>query len=496
MRLNLTLSQKAIILVAVPLAFELAFVSVLDSLRLQVEQEEKQQVHARDIYRHVDRLLRNVMDRAQESIVFSICKSLGVEDKAAEHRIEELAKNTNEEAAAVRKFTASDPGERRSFAACESLQAELSLAWKNTAIAMNDGDRLAALREFKRGRVLGHKLFDQCDRISAIEHDVEAKELDAEVKHRDQTDLLIKCAVVFNVLLAVALAAYFNVGTTRRLNILMGNIVRLAGNEKLQAPLQGQDEIARLDRTFHEMADAKHEMEEMKQEFITMISHDLRSPLTSVQTFLDLLETGICGELNEKGKTKLQSADRNVQRLLDLIRDLLDLERFESGIIIVDKTEVDVRAVVDRSVDAVKLQAEQLGIEIETSVPDVKIFADQGRLSQVLVNLLSNALKFSPSGSKVTITGRPELTWLELRIKDQGRGISEEDQARIFERFHQVKEEDADIKRGTGLGLPICQAIIEQHGGTISVESEKGKGSTFLLRLPSGSTAPTVAPAG
>ena len=122
----------------------------------------------------------------------------------------------------------------------------------------------------------------------------------------------------------------------------------------------------------------KHAVEQMRQEFIAMISHDLRSPLTSVQTFLDLLESGICGELNEKGKRKLLSADRNIERLLDLIRDLLDLERFKSGILIVDKTEVSLPAVIDRSVDAIRLQAEHLGIEIKVAVPDAR--ADSCRM--------------------------------------------------------------------------------------------------------------------
>jgi signal transduction histidine kinase len=217
-----------------------------------------------------------------------------------------------------------------------------------------------------------------------------------------------------------------------------------------------------------------------------MVSHDLRSPLTSVQTFLELLDSGLCGTLTEKGKKKLDSANRNVERLINLVRDLLDLERSKSGVLIVNWTETSLPILIDRSVDAIKMQAEQLGIEIKSELPDVRIRADGDRLVQAVVNLLTNSLKFSPGGSTITITAKTDNEWVEVRITDQGRGIPAADQGRIFERFQQVQESDANYKGGTGLGLPICKAIIEQHGGAIGVESEPGKGSTFWFRLPFG----------
>jgi PAS domain S-box-containing protein len=599
MRLNLTLFQKALVLIAVPLAFQLVFVFILGALRRQVEQEKMQQVHAREIYRHLDRMLRNVMDHSMESIVSSVSKSVGFEDKEAENRQAMLTKSIHDETAEVSKFVAGNEDERKAFAECDDLQQQLSASWDQTKSLMDSGNRLGALRAFRNTQILAQQMLKQCDRLSAAEHSVESTQLEAEVKHRDQIELLIKSAVLLNILLAVALAVFFNIGTARRLNILMDNIVRLGADVSLNPPLLGDDEIARLDQTFHNMAEAlalaarqeraiidkttdvicslnpagkftrvspaasqawgynpadllgrnhldliaaadkeramsamddikaglreepietrvirrdgrvvdtmwsarwsqedqtifcvahditaRKQLEQMRQEFITMVSHDLRSPLTSVQTFLDLLETGICGDLNDKGKQKLRSVNQNVERLIDLIRDLLDLERFKSGIPIIDATDVSLSSVIDRSVEAIKLQSEHLGIEIKVEAPDVQIHADAERLIQAIVNLLSNSLKFSPKGSTILISGKTDNDWVELRVTDQGRGISVKDQARIFERFQQVKEEDADFKRGTGLGLPICKAIIEQHGGEIGVESEKGKGSCFWLRLP------------
>jgi PAS domain S-box-containing protein len=228
----------------------------------------------------------------------------------------------------------------------------------------------------------------------------------------------------------------------------------------------------------------KNAIEKMRQEFMAMVSHDLRSPLTSVQTFLDLLEAGICGELNEKGKLKLRSANRNIERLVDLIRDLLDLERFKSGILIVNAVRVPISRIIERSIDTVRLQAEKLNIRIETDVADIHVLADEDRMVQAVVNLLSNSIKFSSSNTAIAVKLKADIDWAEVQIHDQGRGISAEDQARIFERFQQVKDVDADLNMGTGLGLPICKAIIEQHGGSIGVRSEKGKGSCFWFRLP------------
>jgi len=741
MRLNLSLFQKALILIAVPLAFQLVFVYILVTLRQQVEQEEIRQVHAREIYRHLDRMLRNVMDRSMESIIASITRTAGFEDKEVQKRLDMLSVSTHEESDAIKRFVASNEEERKAFAECDELQQQLTAAWDTSKQLFEDGNKMGALRAFRHTKLLGQKLLNQCDLLSAAEHSAEATQLEAEGKHRDQIELLIKSAVVLNILLALAVASIFNIGITRRLNVLMDNIVRLGGNVPLNPTLVGDDEIAKIDHTFHDMAEAlalatrqeraiidkamdvicslsssgkftrvspaareawgydpadligrnyldliaeadkqrainamrdirsgireepietqvirtdkrevdtmwsarwsqedqtffciahditarkqtekilqeaearvrliveslpiglliidsdgliefsnpfvrqmfgrstteldgqqvgilfhsdnppknskdsskssskdsstkdaidefnkelflraqagtwelagikyggtafpaevslteftattgprflvviadvsqRQAVERVRQEFVSMVSHDLRSPLTSIQTFLDLLESGICGELNEKGQRKLSSANRNIDRLIGLIHDLLDLERIKSGNLIVNAKDVSLNSLVETSVEAIKLQSEDLGIEIKVEVPDVQVKADGDRLVQAIINLLSNSLKFSPKGSAIVITGKADSDWAELRIADQGRGISAEDQARIFERFQQVKEDDADSKRGTGLGLPICKAIIEQHGGSIGVESEKGKGSCFWLRLP------------
>jgi PAS domain S-box-containing protein len=233
----------------------------------------------------------------------------------------------------------------------------------------------------------------------------------------------------------------------------------------------------------HDITERK-KLERMKQEFVAMISHDLRTPLTSVRGFLSMLEKGVYGQLNDVGGQRTTAAERNVARLISLINDLLDIEKLESGTLDINPEVMDLSDVVARTVDAVKVYAEQHNVKLKADRMPYEIFADGDRLVQVLVNLVSNAVKFSPPESTVEIAAGEVGDYLEVKVIDQGRGVPEKFRQTIFDRFRQVEAADATKKGGTGLGLAICKAIVEQHGGTIGVDSEEGKGSTFWFRIP------------
>jgi len=228
----------------------------------------------------------------------------------------------------------------------------------------------------------------------------------------------------------------------------------------------------------------RQEVDRLRQEFMSMVGHDLRAPLTSVRGFLDLLDANICGELNEKGKKKLKAADAAMDNLLTLIKDLLDIERSRAGMLTLDKKPLLFNDLVERAIESIRIQADSLNITILTNMPYSKVNVDGDRMVQTMVNFLSNALKFSPFGSTIFISARTQGEWFEVRVRDQGRGIPEGFQDKIFDRFQQVKASDASTAGGSGLGLAICKAIVEQHGGTIGAESKEGQGSTFWFRVP------------
>lgn len=230
---------------------------------------------------------------------------------------------------------------------------------------------------------------------------------------------------------------------------------------------------------------ARHEIERMKQEFVSMVSHDLRTPLTSIRGTITLVQNQACGPVAEEARQMLEEADSELDRLTKLITDLLDIAKIESGKLHVEIEEAEIRPVVRRSVAAVARLAQSRGIQItDRSKSDVYVLADTERIIQVLVNLLSNAIKFSADGGTIEIETEKVEQLVETRIIDHGRGVPKSQQIAIFERFHQVEKDDAKAKGGTGLGLPICKSIVEQHGGTIGVRSDGQTGSTFYFTLP------------
>lgn len=227
------------------------------------------------------------------------------------------------------------------------------------------------------------------------------------------------------------------------------------------------------------------ELERLKKEFLSMVSHEMRTPLTSVQMSTEMLAAGAMGKLPEKAEQQLSVVVRNCDRLLALINDLLDLDKLESGRMQLDTKAISSHSVLERTVQSLDSFAQQhkVAVTVEPG-EEVVINGDENRLVQVGVNLLSNAIKFSPEGSTVRLSVITHGEFAELRVTDSGRGIPEQYRATVFERFKQVEASDGKRRAGTGLGLPICKEIVESHGGTIGVESEIGKGSTFWFRIP------------
>ncbi len=215
-----------------------------------------------------------------------------------------------------------------------------------------------------------------------------------------------------------------------------------------------------------------------------MVSHDLRTPLNSMQAFLELVADGIYGELNEAGSKKVSLLESEVQRLMRLIQQLLDLDRLESGTTQLVLQNQDGLSLIRRAESSVRSLAEQRGISLEVMESNTAVKADADKIVQVLVNLLSNAIKFSPDGGKIFVSLVRQGNVATFKVGDQGRGIPQAVQERIFERFKQVKKSDATEKGGAGLGLAICKTIVEQHGGKIGVESQEGSGATFWFKLP------------
>ncbi|MFB9316875.1 sensor histidine kinase [Cryptosporangium minutisporangium] len=236
------------------------------------------------------------------------------------------------------------------------------------------------------------------------------------------------------------------------------------------------------------------ELARTKDQFLALVSHEMRTPLTAISTYTELILTDPEQECSAQHRLLLERVDRNTRSLRAIVNDLLDLAALESGRFTVSCDHVDLVAVVHDSVGAAAGAARAAGVEVLTDVPDrAGLWADVVRLRQVLDNLLSNAVKYSPHGGEVRIRVRTEDDTVRLAVSDTGIGIPEAERPRLFHRFYRASTARNHGIPGTGLGLTIVRAIVEAHGGTIAIADVPGPGTTFEVRLPA-SERPAATP--
>ena len=231
----------------------------------------------------------------------------------------------------------------------------------------------------------------------------------------------------------------------------------------------------------------RNEVDRLKTEFVSTVSHELRTPLTAVYGSLRLLAGGVAGQLPAQGKQLLEMSTRSCQRLIRLINDVLDVERIASGRMELRLQPLDLGSLVARALADTEAYAHELGVGLrmnEASVVAAQVVADGDRVTQVMVNLLSNAAKYSPRGDEVLVTLAAHGGRARVTVMDHGPGIPAEFRSRVFERFAQADASDRREKGGTGLGLNICRSIVVAHGGTIGFDSEPGVRTAFWFELP------------
>lgn len=229
----------------------------------------------------------------------------------------------------------------------------------------------------------------------------------------------------------------------------------------------------------------RKKVDKLKHEFISTVSHELRTPLTSIGGSLRLVQSGMVGNLTDKGKELIDIANRNLDRLGRLINDILDVDKIEAGTIQMSLKPQNVQRLVEQAVVSSRTSADEKNVSIAiTEVVSEWARVDEDRFIQVMSNLLSNAVKFSPPDAVVKVAVTRRENSVRVAISDQGRGIPDEFRSRIFQKFAQADASDTKEKGGTGLGLNIVRSLVEQFGGTVGYDSEWERGSTFYFDLP------------
>jgi|GEM_PF-245887 len=228
----------------------------------------------------------------------------------------------------------------------------------------------------------------------------------------------------------------------------------------------------------------RHGLARMRSEFISMLTHDIRTPVASVLLTYELLLEGHLGSLNKRGEQLVSGGISSIKHVVGLISDLLDLEKLEEGMLSVEVVEIEGEDLIDRALNAVQSQLDGKRLQLVRNIEPGKLQADPDLIIRVLINLLGNAIKYSAEESTVTIGVHHVEDGIEFAVADQGAGIPSEQLDLVFERYHQVQRSDAVAAGGAGLGLTICKSIVEAHNGIIGVDSGAGNGSRFWFRLP------------
>jgi PAS domain S-box-containing protein len=595
-------------MVGVVLTMEFVFLGGFWFLLQQTETEASRAERSKEILGNMQRLLRLLYDGGSAIEQYTITKS--ADDK------KRFLGDINEVQKIMKMLETAVKGDRRTtdlvlkmesdFNRVNELVSDVVRVLEGSSSGLSSAQELVEQRK-KELHEIEVKLIPNLAQLNKIEKDIEAESPAAERRARDRIKTLLAAAVPINIILALALAVFFTRSITARLEILVDNTDLMTRRRRLHPPLPGNDEISRLDRVFHEMAEElrteeerlraseerirkiiefmpiglvildkacciefinkrtqemfgyeqeellgeslehlfaaapenaseglqkifskslnhitdvmavskskkefpaeltisdfpgaerdrylaivldvteRVEIQRMRQAFVAMVSHELRSPLTSIKGYLSLIDIGAFGPLSPEVVDGAQRSERNVVRLITLINDLLDLQKMEEGMLSISPQVTNVGTILTQSLDAVRVLAQERGVRIEMPSADWELKVDAGRIIQVMVNLLSNAIKFSPANERITVQVGKDIHNARFRVIDRGRGIPPRFKEAIFERFQQVSDSDSTKLGGTGLGLAICKAIVERHGGSIGVESEEGRGSAFWFQVP------------
>jgi signal transduction histidine kinase len=294
-------------------------------------------------------------------------------------------------------------------------------------------------------------------------------------------------------------------GRVEELRALLGNDVEDSAVEELQqqnrdfVKILGEleekrEQLEELNRQLNESnrelneANAKlRELAEMKEEFLALTTHDLRSPLTVISGVISFFTSGRLGELSPEQKNMVAMMERNTQSLIELVNDLLDASKLESGTMRLEATSLDIRSVIEELRETMLPMAREKGIELVETFPDdlPLVEADRAKLRRILVNLISNALKFTRKGGRVEVSAEQLDGRVKIAVSDTGVGIAPEDVDRLFDKYEQARSRATRGEKGTGLGLYITKQLVELHGSEIKVKSEVGRGSTFSFTLKS-----------
>lgn len=305
---------------------------------------------------------------------------------------------------------------------------------------------------------------------------------DNDIYFLDNINTIMIAVAVFSLVIALVLAAYM----ARRISRPISKAVKAAseiskGNyDQRIEEKSGTHEIIKLTETINNLAGSLEHQQNLRKQMSADVAHELRTPLANLQSTMEAMIDGVWQPDTER----LQSCHEEILRINRLVGDLEKLERLEAENSVLDYSEFNISELIGHTVQNFEPEFHKKNVGLSFTGEDATLYADKDKISQVLVNLISNALKYTPEGGKVGVQLKGSEKFIEVSITDSGKGIAEDDIAFIFERFYRADKSRNRLTGGLGLGLTISKAIVDAHNGKISVSSAVGKGTTFTVILP------------
>ncbi len=492
MAFKLSLTAKGLLLVSIPLVFEIGFAAWMTHLQAQAEQETQAALKAEDLanrFNHIVVDIYTIWDILDRTRTADLRESVRRLAPVYMTQFQPLMNKMRKEYAAMEELTKDNEQTHAMVVhSAESLD-QTAASLDDVFAAFHRGDVSSFVSKYATyrwqiGNTFTHLV--SADFLLAAQHQRENAQASSarqsQIRQHENTLLLIGCAV--NAICCLMLAFLFVRNITSRLNILNDNAHRVTVHKTLNKQLSGSDEIAQLDHVFHQMVDSLDEAARVRQEFVNMLTHDLRSPLTAIIGTLEIIEDGRAGHLDEHGEKLVKLADRNGERMMRLINDLLDVEKMSAGMLQVTIEDVCLDEVFENVKESTAAWIEEHGIKLALEDTGLFVKADGEKLERVVFNLVANAIKFSPTGGTISISAREVDKDVEVTVADEGRGIPADQLESIFERFNQAHVGDGKEHGGSGLGLTICRSLIKLQSGRVWATSELGKGSQFHFTLP------------
>lgn len=486
MQLRYSLTFKVLALVTLPLVFELACVSMLAKFANDAEKEAEQAEHYRLVSDEISAIVSTAFRVSHSTSDWRTTIDTGP-NGVSNSSVAGMIKHVDK----LVELTKDDEQFHGASLRLRDLFSRVQSSWTQACRALVAGNRVEYLSlcqglrstKFEIYRLLSDELIDLGRQTASIR----AKAHERVVLERQKLRQALFGMAAGNIVLFSVIAFLLTRRITVRLSLLANNAARLAQGQSLHAPDSGADEIGEVDTSFHIMANDLKKAEQARQDFIAMVTHDLRTPLTAMKNIGQMLQGGAAGELPDSAIAMLKKSDIASTRMINLINDFLNIEKIRHGQFVLNPSLVLIEDLFQLCEEITEPIADEKSVTLVWQNAECEIFVDAERIVQVLVNLVCNAIKFSQPGGEVHISARAcmdDPREVEISVKDFGRGIPEEMLDKIFERYQQVEASDLLVKGGSGLGLSICKAIVELHGGEIWATSKSGEGTTVVFRLP------------